>query len=143
MMAQRPLGHTEYMRRSHAEVTYIVIFQETFGIEAMTDVCEGSGRVFAGFLEQDEVTARMLVHLLRDVVDLVSDDQPQVARAGALPDLIPGVAATHKRLPPLHTRGGPLPMHLLSEKSRWGWARPYASRRALARAGSGSASCPR
>src|SRR5215468_1124082 len=91
MMAQRPLGGTAHTRRSHSEVTDIVIFQEAFGIEAMADVREGSGRVFASFLEQDEVTTRMLVHPLRDVVDLVVDDQPQVARAGVLPDLIPGI----------------------------------------------------
>src|SRR4030095_14206045 len=54
----------------------------------------------------------MLVHPLRDVVDLVVDDQPQVARAGVLPDLIPGVAATHERIPPLRTHGGLLPMYL-------------------------------
>src|SRR4030095_4509761 len=54
----------------------------------------------------------MLVHPLRDVVDLVVDDQPQVARAGVLPDLIPGVAATHECIPPFLTPGGPLPMYL-------------------------------
>src|SRR5262245_16334979 len=54
----------------------------------------------------------MLVHPLRDVVDLVVDDQPQVARAGVLLDLIPGVAITHEHVPPLHTPGGLLPMYL-------------------------------
>ena len=49
---------------------------------------------------RDEVTARMLVHPLRDVVDLVVDDQPQVARAGVLPDLVPGVSTIHERMPP-------------------------------------------
>src|SRR4029453_10717740 len=54
----------------------------------------------------------MLVHPLRDVIDLVVDDQPQVASAGVLLDLIPGVAVTHERVPPLRTRGGVLPLHL-------------------------------
>src|SRR5215470_8949620 len=41
---------TAYTRRSHSEVTDIVILQESFGIEAVADVCEGSSSVFAGFL---------------------------------------------------------------------------------------------
>src|SRR5262245_53970728 len=36
--------------RSHAEVADIVILQEAFGIEAVADVREGSGGVFAGLL---------------------------------------------------------------------------------------------
>ena len=50
MTAQRPLGRTEHMRWSPSEVAEVVIFQEPFGIEAVADIRESIGGVFAGFL---------------------------------------------------------------------------------------------
>lgn len=68
-----------------------VLIQHLIGRAPVSRAQEGVGRVPARVLQQDEVSARVLIHKLGYIVDLVEDDDPTVVQARVQLNLTPGV----------------------------------------------------